>query len=84
MPCHPLGSYGGSTPTMPPVMISGTGNVIIDNDRATLECQMFDQRGIMRPQDGDGDGIRVCDSGAVEYRGLIFGDGFETGNTNRW
>jgi hypothetical protein len=30
-------------------------------------CPAVDQRGVARPIDGDGDGIAVCDIGAVEY-----------------
>jgi CSLREA domain-containing protein len=29
-------------------------------------CAATDQRGVVRPEDGDGDGIKVCDVGAVE------------------
>ena len=82
IPLHPLGAYGGPTPTMPPVLLAG--NVVIDNPCADLHCWPTDQRHIDRPQDGDGDGTAHCDSGAVEYHGLIFGDGFDTGSTIRW
>ena len=30
-------------------------------------CPPTDQRGVNRPQDGDGDGRRICDIGAYEY-----------------
>jgi hypothetical protein len=30
-------------------------------------CPAVDQRGVARPIDGDGDGVAVCDIGAVEY-----------------
>jgi CSLREA domain-containing protein len=79
---HPLGSYGGSTPTMPPV--ASPGNPVIDLTWADYLCGSEDQREISRPQDGDGNGTAICDSGAVEYRGLLFGDGFETGTAIRW
>lgn len=31
------------------------------------QCQNKDQRGVTRPQDGNGDGIAVCDVGAYEF-----------------
>lgn len=34
---------------------------------AGANCGPFDQRGIARPQDGDGDAQAVCDIGAFEY-----------------
>ncbi|MEO8460579.1 MAG: right-handed parallel beta-helix repeat-containing protein [Dokdonella sp.] len=43
-------------------------------------CAGVDQRGVARPQDGDGDGTAVCDVGAIELDiDQIFDDGFETG-----
>jgi hypothetical protein len=43
-------------------------------------CPATDQRGVMRPIDGDDDGLAVCDTGAYEAvpNDLIFGDGFES------
>ncbi len=78
----PLGDHGGPRATMPPDPVPG--NVIIDNEWAETNCRSEDQRGLVRPQDGDGDGLAVCDSGAVEYHGLIFADGFESGNSSAW
>jgi hypothetical protein len=57
----PLADNGGPTPTHAlhphsPAIDSGGG-----------ECEPTDQRGVPRPQDGDGDGIAACDSGAFEY-----------------
>jgi len=42
-------------------------------------CPATDQRGVMRPIDGDDDGLAVCDTGAYEAAAtdLIFRDGFE-------
>jgi len=58
-----------------------------DSDPATPEVEVrIDQRGFLRPYDGDGDLIPVCDPGAVEYgaTATLFADGFESGNTDGW
>lgn len=79
----PLVNSGGSTQTHLPL----TGSPAIDAaDSAT--CLSTDQRGITRPQDGNNDGVAICDIGAVEVSAaestLIFADGFERGNLNTW
>ena len=56
----PLGEYGGSTWTMPPM----AGSPAID--AATTSTEPLDQRGISRPVDGDGNGTAIRDLGAVE------------------
>ena len=38
-------------------------------------CSGIDQRGLLRPQDGDGDGVARCDLGAVEVSPIAPGDG---------
>jgi CSLREA domain-containing protein len=83
---HPLGDYGGPTPTMPPVYVANDGNLAIDNGWADANCLVVDQRGMNRPRDGNGDGVAQCDSGAVEvdFDGLPFTDGFESGDTSMW
>jgi len=47
----------------------------------TSHCAAADQRGFMRPTDGDGDGSAACDSGAYEAEAvpldIIFSSGFE-------
>ena len=80
----PLGDYGGATPTMP--LENRPDNLALDNEWAEFNCQLWDQRMAPRPQDGNGDGVAVCDSGAVEviYDGLPFSDGFESGDTSAW
>ena len=55
-----LGSNGGSTQTMALL----AGSPAID---AGLTCSPTDQRGLVRPVDGDGVGGAVCDIGAFEY-----------------
>jgi len=61
-----LGDYGGATLThalLPgsPAMDGG------DNSR----CPAIDQRGILRPVDGDNDGTATCDIGSYEARSQI-------------
>lgn len=53
------------------------GSPVIDAASTTL-CTDFDQRGIPRPYDGDGDGTAVCDMGAHEISSVIFFDRFES------
>ncbi len=68
----PLTDNGGATRTHlpgPPTLDFG----------ATAACTVTDQRGLPRPQDGDGDGNSLCDIGAVELAPVprLFGNGFE-------
>lgn len=57
----PLADNGGATPTLLP----GQGSPVIDRGAAE-HCPATDQRGVVRPTDGNGDGTPVCDIGAVE------------------
>ena len=76
----PLGNNGGSSPTF----AIATGSPAID----AAEIAGFpatDQRGVVRPLDGDLDGTAVADIGAFELiPGGIFYDGFESGDTSAW
>ncbi|MGN6518355.1 MAG: choice-of-anchor Q domain-containing protein [Dokdonella sp.] len=67
----PLADHGGFTRTHLPGV-----NAI---DRGAASCATTDQRGTVRPQDGDGDGTSACDAGAVEVGDLdaIFANGFD-------
>lgn len=71
-----LANNGGPTETVAPLATSP----LIDNVNAT-SCEAFDQRGIARPQDGDGNASVICDIGAVERAAVvadfIFKNGFE-------
>lgn len=77
-----LASNGGPTKTH----ALNVGSVAIDAG-LNGQCAAFDQRGVSRPEDGDGVGGAVCDPGAYERETLvaeIFSDDFETGDTSRW
>jgi CSLREA domain-containing protein len=71
-----LANNGGPTETIAPL----TSSPLIDNINATA-CSPFDQRGVARPQDGDGNTTVVCDIGALEVTAslpdAIFRNGFE-------
>jgi hypothetical protein len=50
----------------------------------TTNCPAYDQRfGPDRPLDGNGDGLALCDIGAIE-RDSLFADGFESGDAAEW
>jgi hypothetical protein len=68
----PLADNGGLTRTHLPAP-NAIDHGIADG------CTAQDQRGLARPQDGDGDGTATCDIGAVEMSGsdVIFADGFD-------
>jgi predicted outer membrane repeat protein len=55
-----LASNGGPTQTM--ALLPGSAAI----DSAVGSCPTFDQRGVQRPRDGDGNGVPVCDVGAFE------------------
>lgn len=60
---YPLGNYGGFAQSMP----LKVGSPAIDHGSNT-GCPSADERGIARPQDGDGDTVPMCDMGATESR----------------
>jgi CSLREA domain-containing protein len=78
---------GGTTPTRLPL----AGSPAIDLAPAGL-CSGLDQRGGVRPVDGDGDGVSGCDAGAVEVGStcqaggeeICLGDGNRFRVTARW
>ncbi len=67
----PLADNGGPTHTH--LLLAGSPAIDAGDD---LSCTLQDQRGVARPQDGDGDGMAHCDLGAVEVpepRGAALG-----------
>jgi len=56
----PLASNGGFTPTH--ALLANSPAI----DAGLGTCTKEDQRGVKRPQDGNGDGVAGCDLGAVE------------------
>jgi hypothetical protein len=71
-----LSDYGGSTLThalLPYSPAIEAGKRAICNQ----EANKMDQRGFSRFYDGAGDGTFHCDSGSVEYQGLLANPGFE-------
>ena len=72
----PLSDNGGSTQTH----ALKYDSVARDNG-LNIHCINTDQRGEIRPIDGDGDGLAACDSGAYEASGIgndiIFQNSFE-------
>ena len=63
----PLEDNGGLTQTMALLPNSPA----IDTGSDSVSCPITDQRGIQRPQDGDGDGNAICDIGAFELEAEI-------------
>jgi hypothetical protein len=84
-PClWPLGYYGGVTRTLVP----NPRSPVVDDPLGSMQSPpAYDQRGLHRPADGNGDGLEACDAGAAERQAgaatLMF-DGFESGTTLRW
>jgi hypothetical protein len=63
----PLAFNGGPTQTHALL----TGSPAIDAGAVACPPPATDQRGIARPQDGDGDGTTICDIGAFEVEGSL-------------
>jgi hypothetical protein len=57
----PLADNGG--PTLTHALAPGSPAI----DSGDNECEPADQRGVVRPQDGDNDGVATCDLGAFEF-----------------
>ncbi len=57
-----LADNGG--PTVTHALLAGSPAI----DAAGDQCLATDQRGVARPQDGDGDGVASCDAGAFELQ----------------
>lgn len=76
---RPLGFHGGPTPTHAPLASSPVVDAALDGP-----CPAVDQRGVVRPVDGDGDATATCDCGAVEFELPLFADDFESGGPGGW
>lgn len=76
----PLVANGGPTMTRMP----RPGSPAVDAAAGAPHCEPADQRGVPRPADGDGDGVAVCDIGAVEAEPPLYSDDFESGDTSFW
>jgi len=70
----PLQDNGG--PTLPRALSSGSPAIDVGQNST---CAATDQRGVARPVDGDGNGSKICDMGAVErVIDPVFSNGFES------
>jgi hypothetical protein len=72
----PLQNNGGATP--PHALLAGSPAIDAGDQ---IACPATDQRGVPTPQDGNGDGVAVCDIGAVEARatGILVSTGTGSG-----
>jgi hypothetical protein len=78
---QPLAMNGGPTMTHRFAQYS----YALDNSFADAGCAPWDQRGVPRPQDGNGYLQVICDTGAVEsIYGEIIIHNFESGYTTGW
>ncbi|MBZ0114905.1 MAG: right-handed parallel beta-helix repeat-containing protein [Thermoanaerobaculia bacterium] len=75
-----FGSVGGGSFGNLPLV----GSPVIDAGPTPPNCLTADQRGLVRPIDGDQSGLAQCDIGSIEYAFEVFLDGFERGDTSRW
>lgn len=66
---EPLGDYGGPTETMPPRR--GSPAVDAARPRTSAATAETDQRGHLRAQDGNHDGLKYPDIGAVELDATV-------------
>ena len=62
----PLSDNGGTTLTH--ALLANSPAIDMGND---LECPPLDQRGALRPADGNGDTYANCDIGSVEFNGIF-------------
>jgi len=77
-----FGNVGGSPPSYGHLPLGNSP--VIDAGLTAGGCLAEDQRGVVRPVDGDEDGDSRCDIGAIEYAFELFFDGFDSGDTTGW
>lgn len=73
----PTGSLALDRSAFPATLAPAYGSPAIDPALGQELCTTYDARGMPRPQDGDGDGIALCDVGAYEAPVRIFANGFD-------
>jgi CSLREA domain-containing protein len=61
-----LSDNGG--PTWTHILLSDSPAI---DKGSNLECPHLDQRGALRPADGDGNSTAICDIGSVEFNGIF-------------
>jgi len=67
-----LGNFAEDNIFMPMYPLLSDSPAIDAGNPDLSQCPETDQRGIQRPQDGDGNGTRICDMGSYEYENVTY------------